>query len=267
MSNKIANSVIGSVSSVISKYYYSHSKIDTLFMEAGAPGDTPEGNLEVKCKVWLQRSNEDTVIDSFEVLGAVLQDFMDHDLQPHNSEEVKMGRDRIVIALEKNQLSYQTNGYITLIGASSITKTLEDYLKAGDFGSIEKEFQRTIEHINTDPHASVTASCSIIESLCKVYIESFNEIDMPSKQSVGPLWKTVQQHMGLNANRLLADDQRKMLHGLSSIVDSIGAFRTHIGSAHGRGLEPPKIAVSEARLAVNSAHTLVVFIMERWHEN
>ena len=73
--------------------------------------------------------------------------------------------------------------------------------------------------------------------------------------------------MGLNANRILGDDQRKMLHGLSSIVDSVGAFRTHIGSAHGRGLEPPKIAVSEARLAVNSAHTLVVFIMERWHEN
>lgn len=260
----IENAIIGSVSSVISEYYYSHSKIDTLFMEAGAPGNTPEGNLENKCKVWLQRCNEDEQIDSFGVLGKVLQDYMDNDLDHYDMVKITKGRERIIKALANNQLTYQTNGYITMLGANTITKTLEDYFKAGDFGSIEKEFERTIKHINTDPHASVTAACSIIESLCKVYIESFEEIDMPTKQSIAPLWKTVQSHMGLNTNPNLKDDENKMLQGLSSIVSGIGAFRTHIGSAHGRGSTPPEIKVSEARLAVNSAHTLVVFIMERW---
>lgn len=46
--------------------------------------------------------------------------------------------------------------------------------------------------------------------------------------------------------------------------DGIGAYRTHIGSAHGRGIEPPKIVVSEARLAVHASHTIVIFVMERW---
>nr|WP_242596792.1 abortive infection family protein [Citrobacter freundii] len=40
---------------------------------------------------------------------------------------------------------------------------------------------------------------------------------------------------------------------------------THIGSAHGRVLEPHTIAVMEARLAVNASHTPVTFLMERWH--
>ncbi|PLM93008.1 hypothetical protein CWN47_19690, partial [Klebsiella variicola] len=46
-----------------------------------------------------------------------------------------------------------------------------------------------------------------------------------------------------------------------------GAFRSHIGSAHGRGQNPPQIVVAEARLAVNASHTLVVFIMDVIHAN
>ncbi|WP_219582636.1 hypothetical protein [Vibrio parahaemolyticus] len=48
MSEKIPNSVIGAVASVIADHYYSHSKLETLFMESGAPGDVPEGNCEKK---------------------------------------------------------------------------------------------------------------------------------------------------------------------------------------------------------------------------
>ncbi len=87
---------------------------------------------------------------------------------------------------------------------------------------------------------------------------------MPSKQSIGTLWKCVQSDLGLNMDPTLQEDQKRILQGLSSIVDGVGAYRTHIGSAHGRGVQPPTIDVSEARLAVNSSHTLVIFLMERW---
>jgi len=119
-------------------------------------------------------------------------------------------------------------------------------------------------HISSDPHAAITAASSIIESVCKTYIDTFG-LDLPSKQSVVPLWKAVQGHLGLNADRNLEGHQYKIIQGLSSIVDGVGAFRTHIGSAHGRGIRPPIVTIAEARLAVNAAHTLVVFIMERWH--
>lgn len=272
LSQKIPNSVIGAVASVIADYYYSHSKLDTLFMESGAPGDAPEGNCEKKCSAWLKRCNDAPTIDALEVLGAVIQEFMDQEPQPQFygergqlSIEVIEGQARINAALAKNQLAYRTNGYVTKAGSNPITKTLEDFLKSGDFSSIEKEFERAIEHIQSDPHASITASCSIIEATLKFYIESFDELTMPSKLNVMPLWSVVQTHLSLNADSTLADDQHKVLKGLSSIIDGIGAFRSHIGSAHGRGSNPPKIVIAEARLAVNAAHTIVVFIMELIH--
>lgn len=232
-------------------------------MESGAPGDVPEGNCEIKCARWLKRCNDDPSVDALSVLGQVIQKFMDQEPSQYQPE-IAEGQKRIKVSLSKSQLNYQTNGYVTLAGASPATKALSDFLKAGDYASIEAEFDRAIAQLERDPHAAITAACSIIEALCKTYIETFR-LEMPNKQTVIPLWRSVQMHLGLNIDPTLEEDQKKVLQGLSSIVDGIGAYRTHIGSAHGRGILPPAIQVSEARLAVNASHTLVIFIMERWH--
>ena len=167
-------------------------------MESGAPGDVPDGNCEKKCGNWLRRCNEDPGTDALEVLGAVIQEYMDQ--EPPSGPlltKVTKGQARIIAALAKNQLAYRTNGYVTKAGSTPITKTLEDYLRSGDFSSIEKEFERAVEHIQADPHASITASCSIIEAMLKFYIESFDDLVMPNKLNVMPLWGVVQPHLTL----------------------------------------------------------------------
>lgn len=263
MANSIPNSVIGAVSAVISAHYYSHSTLNSLFMESGAPGDPPDGNCDNKCSQWLKRCNDDPTVDAFAVLGQVIQKYMDLECSDWDPK-IAEGQKRIRNSLAKNQLAYHLNGHITLAGASLATRTLADFLRTGDFPSIDNEFKRAVSLIDRDPHSAITASCSIIEALCKIYIETF-QLEMPSKQTVGPLWRVVQQHLGLNIDPTLKEDQKKILQGLASIVDGIGAYRTHIGSAHGRGIEPPKIQVAEARMAVNASHALVIFIMELWH--
>jgi len=262
MNNNIPNSVIGAVSSVLADFYYSHSTLNSLFMESGAPGSAPEGNCETKCSNWLRRCNDDPAVDALHVLGQVVQKFMDEPPTDWNPK-IAPGQERIRASLAKNQLSYQTNGFITLAGSSPAAKSLTDYFKAGDFASIEAEFDRAISQIDRDPHAAITASSAIIEALCKTYIE-MHRLDMPANQTIGPLWKVVQHHLGLNVDRILQDDQKRILQGLASIVDGIGAYRTHIGSAHGRGIQPPRIDASEARLSVHASHTVVIFVMERW---
>lgn len=262
LANRIPSSVIGTVASAIAEYYYSHSTLDALFMSAGAPGDVPEGNCEKKSMDWLKRCNDDPNTDALAVLGMVIQKIMDKEPSCYD-RKLEPAQKQIHECLARNQLSYQMNGVINLAGSGITSKTLVDYFKAGDFSSIEAEFNRCISNVESDPHAAITASCSIIESLCKTYIETF-QLAFPSKQTVMPLWKTVQQNIGLSIDPTLQEDQKKILQGLASIVDGIGAYRTHIGSAHGRGLTPPTIHPSEARLAINASHSLVTFIMERW---
>jgi hypothetical protein len=76
LESNIPNSVIGAVATVIAAHHYSHSTLNSLFMESGAPGDVPEGNCETKCSKWLKRCNDDPSINALEVLGAVLQGYM-----------------------------------------------------------------------------------------------------------------------------------------------------------------------------------------------
>ncbi len=44
MRNTIPNPVVAVVAEVLGQHYYSHSRLNTLFMEAGAPEDPPDGN-------------------------------------------------------------------------------------------------------------------------------------------------------------------------------------------------------------------------------
>jgi hypothetical protein len=232
-------------------------------MESGAPGDAPVGNCENKCAAWLKRCNDDSTVDPLSVLGQVIQKFMDQEPSEWRPE-IADGQKRIRESLTKSQLTYQINGYVSLAGASLAARTLADYLKSGDFASIEAEFSRALEQLDRDPHAAITAASAIIEALCKTYIETFG-LEMPGNQSIGPVWRVVQVHLGLNLDPTLREDQKRILQGLASIVDGVGAYRTHIGSAHGRGVNPPSVSVPEARLAMNAAHSLVIFVMELWH--
>lgn len=127
-----------------------------------------------------------------------------------------------------HQLECQLNRYISLAGTSPAARTLADYLRAGDYASIDAEFDRALGQLDRDPQAAITAACSIIEASCKTCLETLS-VELPTtSQTVVPLWRAVQPHLGLNMNPTLSDDQKRILQGLASVVDGIGAYRTHL---------------------------------------
>lgn len=140
------------------------------------------------------------------------------------------------------------------------TKSLDDYIRNRDLPAISEEFDRALRNVDADPPAAVTAACAIVEATCKVIIADEN-LPMPSDKSIQPLWRTIQGRLNLDPSRATSTDLRQILSGLTSIVQGVGALRTHAGSAHG-GTAP--IDARHARLAVHAAHTLTLFILESW---
>lgn len=257
MKTQISNAVIGVVGAVIGKHYYSHSKLETLFMEHGAPGEPPGGNCIDKCVRWLKLANLDPSVDVLELLGGVIQDFMDSD---HPS--LKDGQDRIHRALTKTGLSYHDGGHV--LGASGTpSQSLEGIIRERRLDALEVEFQRALESVGTDPPAAVTAACAIIEAVCKVYIDD-NGLSMPSKQTIKPLWAAVQQSLGLSPAVAEDADLVRIYGGLATIVEGVGSLRTHAGSAHGHGRNTYDLEPRHARLAIHAAHSLVTFVLESW---
>jgi hypothetical protein len=249
------------VGDVLGRYVYSHKDIDRLFYEAGAAGPTPEGGCVVKCQSWLKRMHCD-VPDPAGVLGKVIEEFMEVDNESR-AEDQEAGRRMIRDALARFGLSYQGGGHIIGTTAALPTKSLRQMLRDRDLTEVGREFERSLASVELDPPASIAAACSILESLFKLYIED-SGIGMPNDQSIKSLWKTASKHLGFDPSAVEDEDLKKILSGMSSVVDGIGSLRTHRSTAHGQGRRTYRIEARHARLSMHASHTLVHFFLETW---
>lgn len=252
------------VGNVLGSYIFNHKSIERLFYEAGAVGDVPLGNCVEKCQGWLKRLHEE-VPNPAAVLGKVIEEFMEVDGVLEIDEPQITGRKKIREVLARFGLSYHSGGLILGAATGLPTKSLTQVLKARNLAEVDKEFERSLANVESDPPAAITAACSILESLFKVYIED-NDLEMPTDQSLKPLWKTASKHLGFDPSAVEDEDIKKILSGMISVVDGIGSLRTHGSTAHGHGRRAYRIQARHARLAIHASHTLVGFFLETWDE-
>ncbi|WP_082054409.1 abortive infection family protein [Methyloterricola oryzae] len=91
-----------------------------------------------------------------------------------------------------------------------------------------------------------------------------NGLELSANQTIKPLWSVISKHLRIAPESVEEDDLKRILSGLSSIVDGIGSYRTHAGSANGHIGRSYRVVPRHARLAVHSAHTLCLFAFETW---
>jgi hypothetical protein len=183
-------------------------------------------------------------------------------------------RRTILDVLAEEGLAYQRGGKITEKGLSGAIKTLAELLKIHPIEAVEHEIERAIAQVNSDPPGALTAACSLVEAVRKTILE-VDGISLPTDQSIKPLWNALSKHLpldpgGVPVTHPLAADMRKVLSGLFTTIEGLGAFRTHGGHAHGRSGAPlapnmrSVIQPRHARLAVHSAHTAAIYALETW---
>ncbi len=263
---KIPNPVIAVVAEELEKHY-THAELNQLFVESGTSGEPPVGNKLNKCRYWLRTVNDRASPEPLFVLGKLLENYMEIEIAPDNLNiySWQCGRDRVEKALTNNGLEYHQGGKIIQMGASIPMCSLNDILRKRDLPTVTEELERIFNSTELKPKDAVTGACALIESLCKVFIESEN-LEMPAEQTIKPLWRLVSKHLGFDPAAMEDDDLKKVLSGLTSIVDGLGAFRTHAGSAHGYGQKMYRPKPRHARLVANAASALAVFVIETWNE-
>lgn len=263
---EIPELVIRFISDELGSYYFSHRKIEDIFLHSGAPEDIPNGNCVDKCANLLRAINKDKNLVPFQILGKIIEDIMEKDFHLESKPEVlKMAKKNIKQVLEKKGYTYIGNGQISGANITSSVKALSEIIKSKDLRGVETEFNRCLENIEKDPPASLTGACSLLEALFKVYIEE-NNVTLPKKETIKELWKVIQHSLNFKISNDMDEDIKRILSGMSSIVDGVGSLRTHKGSAHGRKEKKFLISSRHARLAIHAAHTLAVFVIETWIE-
>jgi hypothetical protein len=263
---KIIPSPLLSVCAEIVARRETHTKLDSLFTYAGAPGEPPAGSKPAKAIAWLRATNKDERVQPLDVLGRLIENYMEIPLDPENiwDQDKLKDRENISKMLGQYDLQYVKGGKI--VGAlGTPSRTLEEFIRDQDVTSINNEFERALTNVEASPREAVSAASNILESLCKIYIEE-EGLDCPAKQDLKPVWTIVRKDLGFDPSTVEDQDLQTILSGMISVVDGIGAFRTHASSAHGAGKKHYKLEPRHARLAIHAAHTIVLFVLESWRK-
>ncbi len=266
--NKIPPRVIGVVAPLLADHY-THAQLDSLFLSVGFSEDVPEGNKNDKCMAWLRFGNQ-TLEDPLKTFGELIAEYMELESDEsrwQSGDQLKNGQKKLSEAMKRYDLGYVEGGYIIGSSTSQPTKSLGERLAGLKIDALETEYKRAYQDIEAAPAVAVTAACAILESLCKTLLDK-NGISLPKKQTLGVLWKQTNKLLGLDPGNQSDQDIKRILSGLISISDGVGALRTHEGSAHGRSghadsAKPRyRLKARHARLAVHSAHTAALFLLE-----
>lgn len=215
---KIPPSVIGVAATSLANSY-THAGLDSLFYAAGFPGDPKENANKVdKCLDWLRRANSECD-NPLTLFGELIGEFMEKETQTTQwwtgqVENDDDPREPLKRALAKSGLSYLTGGKIVGASVGAPTQTLGERLSKGGLETLEVEYRRAYETIESDPPAAVTAACAILESLCKLYLEA-EGVELPNKATMSPLWKEATKHLGLSPELLEDNDLKKFFQGAS----------------------------------------------------
>ena len=166
---------------------------------------------------------------------------------------------RVIIGLK--QEGYRIEGYRILPAAKTPLVSLQGHLEAINSQSISDDWRRMLTAAGTDPEDAITSARAVVESTCKSILQEL-QIPYEDKWSLGRLYKATARALQLSPSGYQEEVFKQILGGMLSITHGLAAVRNAFGDAHGKGRRPVRAAPRHARLAINAAGTLAVFLLE-----
>lgn len=248
-----------------------------MFFKLSAPDETEGDSKAFKTKKQLQAINMECD-EPIEILSNLITDFMnkEHYNYLHKNSQLKEDQCQVLEVLKKIGLEYHSERYIIQAGLLS-TETLQKEVAKNGLLAIDTEIKRALKQIETDPMASALYAANLLEASCKAYLNHYSIAYEKTARTIPDLWQQVAEHAKIRpkdmekekAKDLDVNDLKMIASGLYKIVAGTMKLRNKQGAAHGHSEESfRKINLNprHARLAVNTAFALAMYILEFRHK-
>jgi hypothetical protein len=148
-------------------------------------------------------------------------------------------------------------------GKAAVVNVVSEGLKSFDAIGVHSVWAKALERRQTDPEGSITASRSLLETVCKHILDE-KGVDYDARTDLPELYGLVSKELDLSPSQSTEDLFKKILGGCITIVNGLGAIRNRFGDAHGQSKNAVKPALRHAELAVNLAGSMALFLVETW---
>jgi hypothetical protein len=127
--------------------------------------------------------------------------------------------------------------------------------------TVRNQWRKAAEAVRQDPAGAITAARTLVESVC-LHVLSERGIEPPGDGDLTRLYRAASRACHLAPDQATDEHCRKLLGGCATAVNGVAGVRNAMGDAHGRGPGATEAEPRHARLAVNAAGTVALFLIE-----
>ena len=163
----------------------------------------------------------------------------------------------------------QFNPLLSRLESGSISPAeadIEEGLAAFTADEISRSWKRMVRRISDDPEGAITASRNLLETVLKHILDERHIAYDSDSIELQDLYKKVQKELNLAPEQHQEDIFKQILGGCSGVVNGLGSMRNKLGDAHGKGKRAIRPLHRHARLAVNLAGSMALFLTDTHHE-
>jgi len=145
---------------------------------------------------------------------------------------------------------------------SPAEEDIEGGLKSFNSEEVDRAWRRMLRRISDDPEGTITASRNLLETVLKHILDDRNIVYDNDRIELAELYKKVQTELELAPEQHQEKIFKQILGGCSGVVNGLGTMRNKLGDAHGTNAHRVRPLPRHARLAVNLAGSMALFLTE-----
>ena len=126
--------------------------------------------------------------------------------------------------------------------------------------NVHDAWRKALERRATDPEGAITASRTLLETVCKHILDEIG-VTYDDSMDLPKLHALVAKQLNLAPSQHSEHVFKQVLGGCHSVVEGLGALRNRLSDAHGVGRSAVRPAPRHAELAVNLAGTMATFLI------
>lgn len=149
-------------------------------------------------------------------------------------------------------------------GSTLISTAVKNGLQRLEVDHVQSLWAKAMQRAATDPEGAITASKALLESVCKLILDTEGGPGHGAKDDLPKLYKEASEHLNLAPSQHSAVAFKRILGGCSSVVEGMATLRNRLGDAHGPGRTYAKAKPRHATLAVNLAGSMALFLVETY---
>lgn len=144
--------------------------------------------------------------------------------------------------------------------ATPLDMAAEPVLSKVDSEHVRDAWTKALDRRTTDPEGAITASRSLLETVCKHILDS-KGLTYDDGWSLPKLYGTAAAAITLSPSQHGEQVFKQILGGCHAVVEGLAGLRNAFGDAHGKGAQGRRPASRHAELAVNLAGAAATFLI------